>query len=99
MQLAQQIKINPSAEQTKVLWNLSERCRLCYNFALTERMENWKENKDKPKEERTYINYEKQQNDLPSIKEKYEEYKWVYSKVLQYTLKTQIGRASCRERV
>ena len=88
MQLAQQIKINPTDAQKEVLWELSERCRLCYNFALTERMENWKVNKDNPKEERTYIGYSKQQDDLPTIKEKYPEYKWVYSKVLQYMLRT-----------
>jgi len=88
MQLAQQIKIKPTNEQKEVLWKLSERCRLCYNFALTERMKSWEENKDKSKEERTYIGYNKQQNDLSSIKEKYPEYKIVYSKVLQYVLKT-----------
>jgi len=88
MQLTQQIKINPSTEQKEVLWNLSERCRLCYNFALTERMENWKTNKDKTKDERIYIGYNDQQDDLPAIKEKYPEYKWVYSKVLQYVLRT-----------
>lgn len=88
MQLTQQIKIDPTDKQKEVLWNLSERCRLCYNFALTERMENWKTNKDKPKEERTYVGYNKQQDDLPIIKEKYPEYQWVYSKVLQYVLRT-----------
>ena len=33
------------------------------------------------------MNYTKQQNDLPEIKEKYPEYEWVYSKVLQMTLR------------
>lgn len=87
MQLTQQIRINPSAGQKEILWNLSERCRLCYNFALTERKECWEENKGQPKAEREYIGYIKQQNDLPAIKEKYPEYKWIYSKVLQYILR------------
>ena len=34
------------------------------------------------------INYVKQQNDLPQLKNKFPEYNWVYSKVLQYTLRT-----------
>ena len=66
---------------------LSEKCRLIYNFALNERMDNWKANRDKPKKEKTYINYQLQQNQLPSLKQEYPEYKWVYSKVLQSTLK------------
>jgi putative transposase len=69
------------------MWILSEKCRLLYNFALAERKENWKSNKDKPKKERKYIKYIDQQNMLPQTKEKYPEYKWVYSKVLQMTLK------------
>ncbi|MHA1659193.1 MAG: hypothetical protein ACTSUT_08745, partial [Promethearchaeota archaeon] len=70
-----------------LMWVLSEKNRLIYNFALDERIENWKENKNKPKKDRKYINYKDQQNQLPNIKEKYPEYKWVYSKVLQMTLK------------
>lgn len=81
MQLTQQIRISPSSEQEEVLWKLSEKCRLIYNFALAERREAWK-NKVKG------ITYTKQQNDLPTLKEQYPEYKWVYSKVLQYVLRT-----------
>ena len=33
------------------------------------------------------MTYIKQQNDLPATKKKYPEYKWVYSKVLQGTLR------------
>ncbi len=33
------------------------------------------------------VGYIKQQNDLPAIKDKYPEYRQVYSKVLQYTLR------------
>ena len=87
MILTKKIGIYPSREQEAVLLDLSEKCRLIYNFALAERIENWEENRDKPKEDRIYITYNKQQNDLPSIKNKYPEYKWNYSKVYQGTLR------------
>jgi putative transposase len=80
MQLTQQIRIRPSKEQEDILWKLSEKCRLLYNFALQERKEAFEKNKK-------YVFYLKQQNDLPKIKKKYPEYRWVYSKVLQYTLR------------
>jgi putative transposase len=86
VQLSQIIRIYPTQEQLDVLWDLSEKCRLIYNFALSERIENWKEQNKLPKNQRKYINYSKQQNELPEIKQKYPEYKWVYSKVLQMTL-------------
>ncbi len=81
MQLTQQIKIRVTPAQEIVLAALSEKCRLIYNFALNERKEAYKEGVNG-------INYIKQQNDLPSIKENFPEYNWVYSKVLQYTLRT-----------
>ncbi|MDG6218670.1 MAG: helix-turn-helix domain-containing protein, partial [Candidatus Thermoplasmatota archaeon] len=81
MQLTQQIRIQPTKEQEQVLWDLSEKCRLIYNFALKER-------KDTFKKEKKTVTYIDQQNQLPKIKEQYPEYKWVYSKVLQYTLRT-----------
>lgn len=87
MQLTQKIKVKPTEEQKKVLWDLSEKCRLVYNFGLEERKKNWKENKDKTKDKRSYISYTDQQNKLPKIKEEYPEYKWVYSKVLQMVLR------------
>ena len=87
MQLTQKIRIFPSPTQEQVLWALSEKCCLIYNFALAERIENWQKNKDTPNEERTYINYTDQQNNLPSLKDKYPEYKLVYSKVLLMMLK------------
>ncbi|MCG2717637.1 MAG: helix-turn-helix domain-containing protein, partial [Nanoarchaeota archaeon] len=80
MQLTQQIKIKPTKEQEKVLWNLSEKCRLLYNFALQERKTSFKK-------DRKYIPYLKQQNKLPEIKKQFPKYNWVYSKVLQYTLR------------
>lgn len=79
MQLTQKIKITPSKEQEEVLSHLSEKCRLIYNFALTERKQEYKYGRK--------ISYIDQQNKLPQIKEQYPEYKQVYSKVLQYTLR------------
>jgi putative transposase len=79
MQLTQQVRIEPTKEQENVLWDLSEKCRLIYNFALKERKDAHKYGHK--------IGYMKQQNDLPTIKKKYPEYDWVYSKVLQYTLR------------
>ncbi len=87
MQLTQKLRIHPTANQEAVLWALSEKCRLIYNFALAERIDTWEENKEKPEEEREFITYIKQQNDLPAIKKDHPEYKCVYSKVLQGTLR------------
>jgi len=80
MQLTQPIRIFPTPEQEQVLWLLSEKCRLLYNFALAERKASWKNGVKG-------ITYTKQQNELPKLKEKYPEYKWVYSKVLQSVLR------------
>lgn len=91
MQLSQKIRIYPTKEQLDVMWDLSEKCRLIYNFALSDRIDNWKEQKELPKNERQYITYTQQQNQLPKIKRKYPEYKWVYSKVLQMTLRNLDG--------
>lgn len=88
MYLTRKIRIFPTEDQSQVLWILSEKCRLIYNFALCERKDNWNENKDKSKENRKYINNYTQSNQLPALKNEYIEYKWVYSKVLQSTLKT-----------
>jgi len=87
MMLTQKIRIFPTQVQEEIMWVLSEKCRLLYNFALAERLENWNVNKNKVKKERTYLSYRDQQSTLPRIKETYPEYKWVYSKVLQMTLK------------
>jgi len=87
MLLAQKFHIFPTHEQETVLWDLAEKCRLIYNFALEERKENWKQNKKKSEEEKHYIGYTEQQNNLPYLKKKYPDYLWVYSKVLQMTLR------------
>lgn len=79
--LTRKIRIFPTKEQEEILWSLSERCRLLYNFALKERNEAWKNQKKS-------ISYQTQQNNLPQLKIKYPKYKSVYSKVLQMTLKT-----------
>ncbi len=87
MILTTKIRIFPSQEQEDLLWIFSEKCRLIYNFALHDRIKNWKQNLELPKEKWTFINYIDQQNQLPLIKQQFPEYKWVYSKVLQGVLK------------
>ncbi|WP_321416568.1 transposase [uncultured Methanomethylovorans sp.] len=79
MQLTLPIKIDVTREQGSVLWDLSEKCRLIYNFGLKERQDAYKN--------KTNIGYVRQQNKLPELKQQFPEYKWVYSKVLQGTLK------------
>ncbi|MFX0204639.1 MAG: helix-turn-helix domain-containing protein [Candidatus Hodarchaeota archaeon] len=81
------IRIIPNPVQQKLLWDLSEKCRTLYNFALQERRKNWYKNKDLLERDRKYIGYFDQQNQLPRIKRKYPNYGWVYSKVFQMTLK------------
>lgn len=81
MQLTQQIRIKANPSQQIIIDALSEKCRLIYNFALKERKEAFEQGIKG-------INYIKQQNDLPKIKKQYPEYRWVYSKTLQYTLRT-----------
>jgi putative transposase len=81
MKLTQKIRIFPTPEQEVVLWKLSEKCRLIYNFALAER-------RDAYRNGTKGVNYRTQQNDLPMIKEHFPEYKWVYSKVLQFALRS-----------
>jgi putative transposase len=80
------VKIQPTPDQEDVLWQLSNQCRLLYNFALAERNLNYQENQTRS--EKQYISYVQQANALPELKKKYPNYKWVYSKVLQTTLKT-----------
>jgi putative transposase len=87
MLLTHKIPVAPTPEQAQVLWALSEKCRLLYNFALDERRHQWETNRSKPKSERTYITYIQQQNTLPALKTQYPEYAWVYSKVLQMVLR------------
>jgi putative transposase len=81
LQLTHKFQIYPTLDQEKVLWTLSEQCRLLYNTALAERKNEWEIN-------RKSVNYIKQQNDLPYRKQKYNCYSWVNSKVLQMVLRT-----------
>lgn len=87
MHLTQKIRIYPSNKQAKVLWDLAEKCRFIYNLALAERKTDWQQNQKLPRNKRKYLTYYDQSKRLPEIKKKYPEYKWVYSKVLQQTLK------------
>jgi putative transposase len=80
------VKIHPTPDQEHVLWHLSNQCRLLYNFALAERTQNYQDNQTRS--EKQYISYVTQANALPELKKKYPNYKSVYSKVLQTTLKT-----------
>lgn len=87
MLLTQKVRIWPTLQQERVLWDLSEKCRLLYNFALQERKDDWYIQQLKTKEKRSYITYQQQSKSLPRIKQKYPDYQWVYSKVLQQVLK------------
>ncbi|MFX0078133.1 MAG: helix-turn-helix domain-containing protein [Candidatus Hermodarchaeota archaeon] len=73
MLLTRKIPIAPTSEQAQVLWALSEKCRILYNFALAQRRQQWKTSRTKPKMERTYITYTQQQNALPALKIQYPE--------------------------
>ncbi|MFX1582213.1 MAG: helix-turn-helix domain-containing protein [Promethearchaeota archaeon] len=44
MLLTYKIPIKPTKAQARILWALSEKCRLLYNFALAERLYHWKTN-------------------------------------------------------
>jgi len=80
MCLTAKVKIYPTEEQLKVLWELSNRCCSLYNLALSDRKDAWKNNRKSTK-------YIEQQNKLPEFKIRNPEYKVVYSKVLQGILK------------
>ncbi|WP_269851216.1 helix-turn-helix domain-containing protein [Methanosarcina horonobensis] len=80
MHLTAKVKIYPTDEQLKVLWELSDKCCSLYNLALAERKDAWKL-------ERKNIKYVDQQNKLPDLKKRNPEYKAVYSKTLQGVLK------------
>ena len=87
MLLTYKISIAPTQTQVEILCILAEKCRLLYNFALAERLNRWTLNREKPPAERIHITYVQQQNSLPALKVQYPEYAWVYSKVLQMTLR------------
>ena len=64
MKLAYKTPIVVSDQQEKVLWDLSEKNRLLYNFALAERKSNYQTEKKKSKDKRKFITYRDQQNQL-----------------------------------
>ncbi len=78
MRLTQKIRIYPSLQQEKVLWDLSAQCRRLYNLGLAERKEAYLRGEK--------INYQVQQNELVLTKKAYPEFCMVYSKVLQMVL-------------
>ena len=80
MQLAKKIRIYPTQEQADVLWEISDKCRIVYNFALADRQDVYE------KEDRA-VKYTEQQNKLQDFKKRNPEYNQVYSKTLQGILK------------
>ena len=78
--LTWKFRINPSKKQEELLWKLSETCRILYNHALDERKFLYDAYK-------YAVSYRDQQNALPQLKKHYSRYNYVYSKVLQMTLK------------
>ncbi|MFX0079017.1 MAG: RNA-guided endonuclease InsQ/TnpB family protein [Candidatus Hermodarchaeota archaeon] len=87
MLLTRKIRIAPTRAQTKVMWALSEKCRLLYNFALAERRFKYVNIRKQPTRTHSLVTYLQQQNALPALKVRYPEYTWVYSKVLQMVLR------------
>ncbi len=45
--LTRKIRVTPTPQQEQILWALSEKCRLLYNFALAQRRQNWETNRTK----------------------------------------------------
>ncbi|MGB9927572.1 MAG: RNA-guided endonuclease InsQ/TnpB family protein [Methanosarcina sp.] len=80
MHLTAKVKIYPTENQLKVLWELSDRCCSLYNLALAEGKDAWRLN-------RKSIKYIDQQNKLSEFKKNNPEYIVVYSKTLQGVLK------------
>ena len=80
MQLAKKIRIYPTKEQVDVLWELSDKCRIVYNFALADKKDTWTS-------EKRSVKYTEQQNKLPDFKKRNPEFKSVYSKTYQGILK------------
>jgi len=97
MLLTKKIRIFPSEKQKELLWILSEKCRLIYNFALKDRKNNFDfylfvkdfnifgSNHYIPT---PYISYIDQIKKIPKLRnELYPEYQWILSRVLEMTLK------------
>lgn len=87
MLLTEKTQIYPTKRQEGVLWALSNQCRLVYNWGLEERRATWEHNQEKPRRDHRKVTYTTQQNQLPTLKTQYPKLRWVYSKVLQMTLR------------
>jgi len=98
MKITNKIRIFPNEKQEELLWGLSEKCRLAYNFSLTDRKNNHDFNlfiKDYNicDKEKYYIptktlTFFDQQKSLAKLRnEVYLEYQWVLERVLSMTLK------------
>jgi putative transposase len=80
MQLTKVQRIYPTQEQVDVLWKVSDKLRLLYNLALSDRQQAWSH-------EKRSVKYVEQANKLPEFKENNPEYNVVYSKCYQVVLK------------
>lgn len=97
MKITNKIRIFPSEEQEELLWILSEKCRLAYNFALTDRKNDHDFNlfikdfdiSDKHHYlETSRITFFDQAKEIARKRNnEYPEYQWVLIRVLEMTLK------------
>lgn len=98
MKITNKIRIFPSKEQEELLWCLSEKCRLAYNFGLADRKNNHDFNlfikdfnicdNEKYHIPTKHLTFFDQQKSLVILRnEIYPEYQWVLERVLSMTLK------------
>ena len=79
MHLTQKIRIFPDKAQKELMWKSSEVCRKLYNNLLAERILCHENDYD--------LTWVEQQNTLPGLKNKNQDLKLVYSKVLQLVVR------------
>lgn len=97
MKITNKIRIFPSEDQEELLWILSEKCRLAYNFALTDRKNDYDFNSfrkdfdisdDNHYLETSKITFFDQAKEIARKRNnEYPEYQWVLIRVLEMTLK------------
>ncbi|MHA2231139.1 MAG: RNA-guided endonuclease InsQ/TnpB family protein, partial [Candidatus Hodarchaeales archaeon] len=87
MLLTEKMQIYPTKRQEGVLWALSNQCRSIYNWGLEERRAAWDHHRETPRRDLRKVTYTTQQNQLPTLKTQDPKLRWVYSKVLQMTLR------------
>ena len=85
--LTYKIRLLPNEGQIKILWDLSEKNRLMYNFALTERKKQFEENKTLPQKERKYLTKFDQINWATKTRHEYPEYEILYASAYHQTMK------------